>query len=61
MTDAKLRKLMKLLPDMTPDRIGAALETVKCVEPGMDPAKLAVLIRRVVQSWEHVLEMGRMP
>jgi len=61
MTDAKRRAIVKLLPDMSPERIEAALETVKFVEGKMNPVVLATLIRCVVLSWERVLKLGRLP
>lgn len=61
MTDEKLRKLVKCLPELGPETLAAALDTVRPVEPGMSPATLANLIRSIVRSWEKVLEMGRLP
>jgi len=61
MSDAKLRKVVKLLSDMPPERIATALDVVSPVDAGMSPATLAILVRRIVRSWEMVLEAGRLP
>lgn len=40
MTNVKLRKIMKEVPELSPERLGAALEVVAPVERGLCPATI---------------------